>query len=827
MHYILGVRHHGPGSARSVLNALEQLQPDCILIEGPPDANDRIAQLSHAEIEPPIALLINTPVQKDERPRAVFYPFAEFSPEWQALQFALKHQIHTEFMDLACQHRFALEKQAEEARQALEAEQQTDSEEEKSEESVDEHVDETLADAASDESASDNESTDEDEEDAFEISDEERKFLQYRHDPIALLAHQAGYQDSERFWEHLVEQQPHAGDMFQSINEAMAEIRDYLNSLNPNTELDDDQLIEQYREASMRKIIRQAQKQGFERIVVICGAWHAPVLVDLKTSLKDDNQLLKGLPKTKIESAWIAWTHGRLHRHSGYGAGIQAVGWYAHLWKHYQQALEGKVDAEKISIDWLSQFANALREAGHDASSAQIIDATQLIQSLLQLRERRIPDLDDLTEAIRSVLHHGYDLPEPIMNQMLLAEKLGHLPEVYSELPIQQDFLKQCKSLRLKLEAVHRGVELDLRQPFDLSKSQFFHRVNLLGLAWAELQNYSSGRGNYKENWQLSWQPESSLYLNEMSLWGYTIADAAASYIQDKIEHSDDLSTVAKYIEQILLAGLDRSLPVALQRLQSLSTLYQDPDVLLATLTPLVTALRYGSVRQFSEHELFQIIQQLSIRLMLSLPQYCQSINDDMAKQTAQQLNSLYLLLQRLDNATLNQYWQDLILKLLQQTYMNGYLHGSVTKLAKQQQLLDLDEIEHYLSQALSVGQTVDYSAGWFEGFISDQALLLLHEDNLWNLVNAWLGDLPEEQFINILPILRRSTSDFSPSESAKIAEKAASGVTVHIAQLPHQFNLERGYNTLLSLRNLLHPQPVCVDGAEKADLKEGSDVTN
>lgn len=822
MHYILGVRHHGPGSTRSVLNALQQLQPDCILVEGPPDANERIAQLSHAEIEPPIALLINTPVQKDERPRAVFYPFAEFSPEWQALQFALKNDIHAEFMDLACQHRFALEKQAEEARQALEAEQQADADEEESEETVDEDVDESTSDEFAE-----NASDDENDEDAFELSDEERKFLQYRHDPIALLAHQAGYQDSERFWEHLVEQQPHAGDMFQSINEAMAEIRDYLNSLNPHEDCDEEQRLEQYREASMRKIIRQAEKQGFERIVVICGAWHGPALVNLKSTLKDDNQLLKGLPKSKIESAWIAWTHGRLHRHSGYGAGIQAVGWYAHLWKHYQQALEGKIDAEKISIDWLSQFANALREAGHDASSAQIIDATQLIQSLLELRERRIPDLDDLSEAIRSVLHHGYDLPEPIMNQMLLAEKLGHLPDDYSDLPIQQDFLKQCKSLRLKLEAVHRGVELDLRQPFDLSKSQFFHRVNLLGLAWAELQSHSSGRGNYKENWQLSWQPESSLYLNEMSLWGYTIADAAASYIQDKIEHSDDLSKVAKYIEQILLAGLDRSLPVALQRLQSLSTLHQDPDVLLATLTPLVTALRYGSVRQFSEQELLQIIEQLSVRLMLSLPQYCQSINDDMAQKTAQQLNSLYLLLQRLDNATLTQYWQELVLTLIQQPYMNGYLHGFVTKLAKQQQLLDLDEIEHYLSQGLSVGQTVDYSAGWFEGFISDQALLLLHEDNLWNLVNAWLGDLPEEQFINILPILRRATSNFSPSESSKIAEKSASGVTIHLAQLPHQFNLERGYATLLSLKNLLYPQAVTAPADTTTDFNEGSDVSS
>lgn len=34
---LFGIRHHGPGCARSLLRALEAMQPDCLLIEGPPD----------------------------------------------------------------------------------------------------------------------------------------------------------------------------------------------------------------------------------------------------------------------------------------------------------------------------------------------------------------------------------------------------------------------------------------------------------------------------------------------------------------------------------------------------------------------------------------------------------------------------------------------------------------------------------------------------------------------------------------------------------------------------------------------------------------------
>ena len=34
IHHIFGVRHHGPGSARALLQALNALEPDIMLIEG-------------------------------------------------------------------------------------------------------------------------------------------------------------------------------------------------------------------------------------------------------------------------------------------------------------------------------------------------------------------------------------------------------------------------------------------------------------------------------------------------------------------------------------------------------------------------------------------------------------------------------------------------------------------------------------------------------------------------------------------------------------------------------------------------------------------------
>ena len=94
---VFGVRHHGPGTARALLAGLAAFTPDCVLVEGPPDADDLIPWLAHPALELPVALLVYRP---DAPQRAVFYPFAVFSPEYRALRYALDHGAAAGFMDL-------------------------------------------------------------------------------------------------------------------------------------------------------------------------------------------------------------------------------------------------------------------------------------------------------------------------------------------------------------------------------------------------------------------------------------------------------------------------------------------------------------------------------------------------------------------------------------------------------------------------------------------------------------------------------------------------------------------------------------------------------
>ncbi|MER7750400.1 DUF5682 family protein [Kitasatospora sp. NPDC097643] len=94
---LLGIRHHGPGSARAVAAALAQWQPDAVLIEGPPEADGIVALAAEKDLVPPVALLAHA---VDEPAKAAFWPYAEFSPEWVAIRYGVERELPVRFIDL-------------------------------------------------------------------------------------------------------------------------------------------------------------------------------------------------------------------------------------------------------------------------------------------------------------------------------------------------------------------------------------------------------------------------------------------------------------------------------------------------------------------------------------------------------------------------------------------------------------------------------------------------------------------------------------------------------------------------------------------------------
>ena len=77
-----------------------------------------------------------------------------------------------------------------------------------------------------------------------------------------------------------------------------------------------------------------------------------------------------------------------------------------------------------------------------------------------------------------------------------------------------------------------------------------------------------------------------------------------------------------------------------------------------------------------------------------------------------------------------------------------------------------------HISRAGS-GDELAGRAAWLNGFLYGSELLLIHDLVLWGLLNSWVAGLTEPQFRAILPLLRRSFSQFSQGARQQLRERA------------------------------------------------------
>src|SRR5262245_44341738 len=99
---LFGIRHHGPGSARRLVEALDALEPAAVLIEGPVDASGLLPMLADPDMVTPVALLTYA---EDDPAKASFFPFTDYSPEYQAVRWAMRRGIAPRFIDLPASDR--------------------------------------------------------------------------------------------------------------------------------------------------------------------------------------------------------------------------------------------------------------------------------------------------------------------------------------------------------------------------------------------------------------------------------------------------------------------------------------------------------------------------------------------------------------------------------------------------------------------------------------------------------------------------------------------------------------------------------------------------
>ena len=725
--HVFGIRHHGPGCARSLRGALAALRPDILLIEGPRDAEEVLPLLAHEGLTPPVALLVYPP----EAPElAVFYPFAVFSPEWQALRYGVESKIPVRFMDMPQAHRLASALEQMKKLAALAAETEGDPPP-----SADENVPAGAGEATP----------------AAEGDDGDEAL---QHDPIGLLAEAAGYGDRELWWEHQIEQRQDAVGLFDGILSAMTALRE--KSPPPRGE-------EARREAFMRTTIRAAQKEGFARIAVVCGAWHAPVLRE-PDKIKGDAQLLLGLPKIKTAATWIPWTHSRLSYRSGYGAGIASPGWYQHLW----------VARDRAALRWVAQAAQLLRGEDLDASSASVIETVRLAEALAAMRELPMPGLAELNESLLSVLCRGEEAPLGLIRARLeIGEALGAVPEDTPTIPLQRDLEAKQKSLRLKPTTEIKTLELDLRNDMDRARSRLLRQLLVLMIDWGTPQRVSGTKGTFHEHWKLQWNVEFPVRLIEASVWGNTVEEAATASLRKRADEAADLPALTALLDQAILAGLPQAIEHLLARVRAQSAVTADIGAMMKALPALARVARYGDVRGTAAADVMPVIDALFQRVVVGLPGAVSSLDDAAAEAMVEALGEATASVGLLDQPEMRSDWQQVIQRLADLDGCHGLVRGVACRVLLEQQVIDEADLRRRARLALSPANPPAEAAAWVQGLVRGNGMVLLHQDGLWAALDEWLVELPADLFTELLPLIRRAFSEFQPPERRAMGEKA------------------------------------------------------
>ncbi|MGW5922870.1 DUF5682 family protein [Nocardia fluminea] len=748
---VFGIRHHGPGSARSLRHALEEFRPDAILIEGPADADPLVGFVAADTMAPPVALLAYVP---DSPAHAAFWPFAVFSPEWQAMRYGVEHAVPVRFCDLPATNVLA--------------------------------ADDDARGGGS--------------------------------DPLAALASAAGYDDAERWWDAVVESVPDSA-AFDAITEAMTALReDALHAATGTTPpappqpgvsapadtevpdpvtlspLDAPELLEKHsaadgfespaaadrhdpamaplivdqhtlvREAHMRQVMRQVLKSGAKRLAVVCGAWHAPALVEPLGPAAPDMRLLKGLPKTKAALTWVPWTHSRLAAGSGYGAGVTSPGWYHHLF----------TETERPVARWLTKVAGVLRSHDLPVSSAHIIEAVRLADTLAALRGRPLPGLSEVTEAVRSVMCGGDEtMLRLVIDELVVGETLGGVPEDTPTVPLAADLRARARTLRLKQDALARTVDLDLRKERDVERSHLLHRLRLLGIDWGTpTTGEVRSTGTFRETWTLRWEPEFEVRIVEAAVWGTTLRTAAETKILDTASRDDvTVTALADALEMALLADLGGATEGLIRRLEAAAALDHDVTHLLGALPGLTRTLRYGDVRGTDTKALAHVADGLLVRICAGLPGAVTGLDTDAAQALRTQIDAAHTAISTRDDEHSSTEWLATLQRIADRDDVHGAIAGRAVRLLCDAERIDDADSARRLAAALSVGNTPAAKAAWIDGFLGGRGLLLVHDRELLRRIDEWLRELHEDQFVATLPLLRRTFGSFESGERRAISQ--------------------------------------------------------
>ncbi len=703
-----GIRHLSPAGAYYLRGFLDERKPRLVLVEGPSDFGDMLSDIVRGETKPPIAVLAYT---KEAPVRTVLYPFAEYSPEYQAIQWCHKHQVECRFMDLPSETFLAIPESG-----------------------------------------------------MQETEGEEGRMNVYEQ-----LDRKSGGDGHDTFWERVMEQAGSMEAYHLGANSFGANIR----SFTEGTE--NDWAETALREAYMRRQIRKAVDSGVEPqdIVVVTGSYHVEGLKNWRDADEDLSDMPKvGANHTLMPYSYYRLStragYGAGNKAPAYyallweglnrGEPMYAVYSYLIRLAEYQRGKGNPVSSASVIEAVRLAMSLAQLRGGTIASLRDLRDAAETC-----LGEGSVSNIILATADTEIGTAIGA-LPDGVSRTSIQEDFYRQLKDL--KLEKYRDITAQDLMLDLR---ENRRVSSEKSAFIDLHRSFFLHRLRVIQVGFAQQQAVSQDNATWSEHWVVRWTPEAEIELVESALRGDTIDGAASFVMKERVESADKMGDIALVIEDACRCGMEKAVSYATAALQRMAVDAASVEDLAKTAHRLSIVVQYGNIRRIDAKPLEPILQQLFYRACLILESAC--VCDDAASQVItaamEQLNSAELAHDFLDSAE----WIKVLDNISERDDLNTKLSGFAAAILLERGSMDTQQLRTEVSRRLSKGIPADLGAGWFEGLAMKNRYALIARLSLWESLNDYLVTLDDEEFKRALVFLRRAFADFSAAEKDQIAE--------------------------------------------------------
>ena len=708
---LFGIRHLSPAGAWHLLQKLEEVRPRLVLIEGPSDLTEVMADLVHPRTVPPVAILAYT----QEAPvRSILYPLAEYSPEYQAIRWAHQNGAACRFIDLPSGV-FLARRESGSPEGGAEA--------------------------------------------AF--------------DPYRALDQAAGEDGHETFWERALEHTtaPEAyhlgaasfGRELRALNESQGG--------GPH-DAAENQLREAHMRRMIEDAMAEGYAPG--EMVVVTGAYHLTGLQSAAPMTQKELAALprEGVSFTLMPYSYYRLSsrsgYGAGNRAPAYyellWRGLRrgepdyaARGYLIRVARQLRKAGNPASSASVIEGTRLARELAALRGSGAPA-----------------LRDLRDAAVTCLGEGSFAAVSQGVaqaeigarigSLPEGVSRTSIQEDFYRQLRtlklEKYRDVTLQE--------LALDLRE-NRSVKSRESAFLDLNRSFFLHRLRVLGVSFGLQQQVDQDSATWAEQWLLRWSPEAEIELVESALKGDTIPQAASFRMKERVEEAAGVADIAGVLEDAFACGMPRAVEYATGALQGMAVDAASLEELATTAQRLSHVVQYGGLRQLDPAPLVPILQQIYLRCCLILSSCCTCDNNAAGGvvESMERINAAQLAHDFLDP----QSWISALRDIAQWDHLNTRLSGFAAAILLERSAMTAAELGLEVSRRLSRGTPAELGAGWFQGLASRNRYALIARLSLWQSLSDYLDGLDEEEFKRALVFLRRAFADFTAREKDSIGE--------------------------------------------------------